>query len=121
MAQWVVSEYVLVDSNSIQLLYIGSPTLTRTTATAPSRRRWAQQLSIMNFAEKLEEFIHFLETTEEYAKDMALQRVVKIMKETKTQTELTKSISLINRISLDSVENWATVEKITSFLKSISQ
>ncbi len=33
----VATEYVLVDSNSIQLLYIGPATLTRTATTAPSR------------------------------------------------------------------------------------
>jgi len=33
------SEYVLIDSNSNQLLYIGSATVTRTSATAPSRGR----------------------------------------------------------------------------------
>lgn len=31
------SEYVLIDSNSIQLLYIGSATVTRNATTAPSR------------------------------------------------------------------------------------
>ncbi len=31
------TEYILVDSNSNQLLYIGPATLTRTAATAPSR------------------------------------------------------------------------------------
>lgn len=75
----------------------------------------------MNFVEKLEEFTHSLETTEEYANDIALQRVVEIMKETTTQKDLKKNVSLINRITLDSVENWATVEKITAFLKSISK
>ncbi len=35
-------EYVLIDSNSNQLLYIGPATLTRTTATAPSRGRCGQ-------------------------------------------------------------------------------
>ncbi len=33
----VATEYVLIDSNSIQLLYIGPATLTRTATTAPSR------------------------------------------------------------------------------------
>jgi hypothetical protein len=33
----VATEYVLVNSNSIQLLYIGSATVTRTATTAPSR------------------------------------------------------------------------------------
>ena len=32
------SEYVLIISNSIELLYLGSATVTRTAATAPSRR-----------------------------------------------------------------------------------
>jgi hypothetical protein len=38
---WPASEYVLVDSNSGELLYLGSATLTRTAATAPSRRALA--------------------------------------------------------------------------------
>ncbi len=38
------SEYVLIDSNSNQLLYIGRATLTRTTATSPSRGTKGQKL-----------------------------------------------------------------------------
>ena len=41
------AEHVLVDSNSNQLLYIGSATVTRTAATAPSRRPLAAMAKAM--------------------------------------------------------------------------
>jgi hypothetical protein len=71
----------------------------------------------MNFEEKLQEFTHFLVTTKEYQSDVALQRVVEILKESKTERDLKKNVSLINRISIDSVENWDTINKIGAFLK----
>lgn len=71
----------------------------------------------MNFEEKLQEFTQSLVTTKEYQSDVALQRVVEILKETKTERELKKNVSLINRISIDSVENWETINKIGAFLK----
>jgi hypothetical protein len=74
----------------------------------------------MNFEEKLQEFTHSLATTKEYQNDVALQRVVEILKATKTERELKKNVSLINRISIDSVENWDTINKIGAFLKPYS-
>ncbi len=43
----VATEYVLVDSNSIQLLYIGPATLTRTATTAPSRGTLAAMANVV--------------------------------------------------------------------------
>ncbi len=45
----VATEYVLIDSNSIQLLYIGPTTLTRTATTAPSRGTLAAIISCTSF------------------------------------------------------------------------
>jgi len=75
----------------------------------------------MIFEEKLAEFVHSLRVTKEYPNDKALKRVVEILEQTPTEVELRRQSDLISRISIDSVENWVTVEKISNFLKSVAK
>jgi hypothetical protein len=54
----------------------------------------------------------------EYRKDLALNQIVEILKVVESKSDLKKQKSLINRIALDSVENWTTINKIGEFLNN---
>ena len=62
--------------------------------------------------------INTLETSSEYKKDIALKRIVEILNGINSKSDLKKQKSLINRIALDSVENWNTINIIGDFLKT---
>lgn len=68
------------------------------------------------FQIELKKHVNTLETSSEYGKDIALKRIVEILKGIKSKSELKKEKSLINRIALDSVENWNTINIIGDFL-----
>jgi len=69
----------------------------------------------MTFNEHKIELINKAENTPEFKKDIALQRVVKILKTIDSIKMLKKEKGLIDRICVDSVENWDTIELILSF------
>ncbi|MEI6946745.1 hypothetical protein V9K67_06040 [Paraflavisolibacter sp. H34] len=73
----------------------------------------------MNFQEKVHDFVHFLEAAAAYPDDAALQRVVAILKDAKSENEL-RSKSLINRIWMDCVKSWSTINRISNFLESVT-
>lgn len=73
---------------------------------------------VIQFQNEIKSHIKILETTSEYPKDVALKRIVEILKEIKTKSDLKKQKDLINRIALDSVENWETINRIGEFLKT---
>lgn len=70
------------------------------------------------FQNELKEHINTLLILPEYQSDIALQRIVEILNEINSKSELKKQKSLINRIALDSVENWEIIEIIGAFLDS---
>jgi len=69
----------------------------------------------MTFNEHKIELIYKAENTPEFKKDIALQRVVEILKSIDSIKMLKKEKGLIDRICVDSVENWDTIELILSF------
>lgn len=69
----------------------------------------------MTFNEHKIELIKKVENTPEYKNDIALQRVVEILKSIDSVKMLKKEKELIDRICVDSVENWETIEYILSF------
>lgn len=72
----------------------------------------------IEFQNEIKSHISTLETSSEYPKDTALKRIVEILKEINTKSDLKKQKGLINRIALDSVENWETIKTIGEFLKT---
>lgn len=70
------------------------------------------------FLNEVKSHINLLETSTEYPNDIALKRIVEILKEINTKSDLKKQKDLINRIALDSVENWETIKAIGEFLKA---
>ena len=73
---------------------------------------------VMEFQNEIKSHIKMLETSAEYPKDYALKRIVEILNEVDTKSDLKKQKELINRIAIDSVENWETIKKIGEFLKT---
>ena len=73
---------------------------------------------VTEFQKEIKSHIKLLESSAEYPKDYALKRVVEILKEVNTKSDLKRQKDLINRIALDSVENWETIKKIGEFLKT---
>ena len=72
----------------------------------------------MNFQEDLNEYIAILEQRPDFGSDIALRHVVEILKEVKNEKELRKQKDLISRIAIDSIENWDTINLISTFIKS---
>ena len=70
------------------------------------------------FQIELKKHVNTLETSSEYGKDIALKRIVGILNGINSKSELKKQKSLINRIALDSVENWNTINVIGEFLNT---
>ena len=70
------------------------------------------------FQEVLKVHINMLKDLPEYRKDLALNRIVEILKEIESKSDLKKQKSLIYRIALDCVENWTTINKIGEFLNN---
>ena len=70
------------------------------------------------FQIELKKHVNTLETSSEYGKDIALKRIVEILNGINSKSELKKQKSLINRIALDSVENWNTINIIGNFLNT---
>ena len=73
---------------------------------------------ITEFQNEIKSHIKLLESSTEYPKDFALKRVVEILKEVNTKSDLKRQKELINRIALDGVENWETIKEIGEFLKT---
>ena len=69
----------------------------------------------MTFEEHKIQLISQLQNTSEFKKDEALQRVVKILNEVYSIADLRKHKGLINRISIDSVLNWDSINLILEF------
>ena len=84
--------------------------------------RWGQFVRItMKFEDKKYRLIRRIEKTGELSKDSALKRVVQLIKTIETVEELYVKKELINRISLDSVQNWDTAELILNFTRTTSK
>ena len=75
----------------------------------------------MNFNEHKIELINKVVKTPEFKKDIALQRVVEFLKPIDSIKMLKKEKGLINRICVDSVENWDTIELILSFTSNYTK
>ena len=72
----------------------------------------------IEFKNAIRSHIKTLEDSLEYPKDIALKHIVEILKVIKTKSDLKKQKDLINRIAIDSVENWKTINTIGEFLKT---
>lgn len=72
----------------------------------------------MNFQEKLQTHIISLEQRPDFNEDMALRRVVELLKQVKSQNDLQQQKSLISRIAIDSIQSWDTINFISDFLTS---
>ena len=72
------------------------------------------------FYPKLNSFIKTLEMDSDFLKDHALKKIVEILKEINSKADLKKQKSLMNRIAIDSVQKWETINKIGAFLKEHS-
>lgn len=75
----------------------------------------------MTFNEHKIELIKNVENTPEFRMDTALQRVVEILKSIDSVKTLKKEKGLIDRICVDSVENWDTIENILSFTSNYAK
>ena len=73
----------------------------------------------MTFEEQKIKFIEILTESKEYNKDVALQRIVEVIKSINTLKVFKKEKKLIHRIAIDSVENWNTIELILNFSENI--
>jgi len=74
----------------------------------------------MKFKENLESFIKILESSPEFRRDKALQKVVEILKNSTSEKELHNHVPLLRHITIDSVENQETANKLFSFLEPYS-
>ena len=72
----------------------------------------------MNFQDDIQNFIESLEQRPDFSKDMALKRVVQLLKEAKTQKDLQERKSLISRVAIDGIESWDTINLISTFMTS---
>ena len=73
----------------------------------------------MNQSNRVNQFVEVLENNTIYKCDVALRRIVEILKLSKTEKEVKNQRSLIDRLATDSVEDWGTVEEILIFTKSL--
>lgn len=70
----------------------------------------------ITFIENKLELINYLKSSKEFSRDEALQTVVKLLNGLSTINELKKEQELINRICIDCVENWESINMIGSFM-----
>ena len=70
----------------------------------------------LTFNEKKIDLIDYLKNTSEFSRDFALQRVVELLNNVNNIKELKKEKGLINRISIDSIKNWESINKIGFFI-----
>ena len=66
----------------------------------------------MTFSEKKKYLLKSITESKEFEKDIALKRIVEIIKPIESEKAFKKNKKLINRIAIDSVENWDTIELI---------
>ncbi|CAA0237807.1 hypothetical protein NACSLCCMFF_540017 [Tenacibaculum maritimum] len=71
----------------------------------------------MIFEQQKIKLIEILTKSKKYNKNIALQRIVEIIEPIHSSKVLKKEKDLINRIAIDSVENWDTIELILNFPK----
>ena len=69
----------------------------------------------MTFNEHKIQLINKLQSTTNYKNDDALQRVVEILNEVESTKDLKKQKGLINRISVDGVLNWDSINLVLEF------
>jgi len=72
----------------------------------------------VTFIENKLDLLNHLKRTKEFPRDVALQRVVELLNELNTIKELKKEKGLINRICIDSVENWESINMIGYFINN---
>lgn len=72
----------------------------------------------MSFQDKIQNLIKSLEQRSDFSKDMALKRVVQLLKEANTQKDLQERKSLISRVAIDGTESWDTINLISTFMTS---
>ncbi|NVK52754.1 MAG: hypothetical protein HWD85_07445 [Flavobacteriaceae bacterium] len=72
----------------------------------------------MSFNQNKFHIINELKQASDFKKDLALQRVVKVIEKTNNSKELKKERSLINRISIDGVLEWKNINKILQFIEN---
>jgi hypothetical protein len=70
------------------------------------------------FQNELNAHINILENLPQYQTDIALKRIVKLLNEITSKSDLKKQKNLINRITLDSVENWKIINVILEFINT---
>jgi len=75
----------------------------------------------MTFIKHKIKLINKLESSKEYQKDNALQRVVEILNGVENSSDLKNHKDLINRISTDSVLNWDSINMILKFTNNYSK
>ena len=78
--------------------------------------RVSRNFNKMNFSENKDKIIEKLKTSTTYKNDNALKRIVEILEEIKTPKDLNKYKDLINRIAIDSVEDWENINLISEFV-----
>lgn len=70
----------------------------------------------MNFIENKAILIDKLTFSLNHKYDIALKRILEILLEIETEKELKKKKDLINRIAIDSVEDWKNINLISEFI-----
>jgi hypothetical protein len=75
----------------------------------------------MEFTEDLKAFVEILEKREDYSTDVAFRSVVELFKSLTSRTDLSRQKDLINRIVIDNVESWETINLISSFMTRHAQ
>jgi hypothetical protein len=74
----------------------------------------------MEFNDDLKKLTDTLQQRDDYSTDPALKRVVDILKNVTSQSEFSIQQNLINRITIDGVESWETIQLISSFMTRYS-
>ena len=75
----------------------------------------------LTFKKDLISFITNLENEDEYINDIALRRIVGILKEINSIEDLKYQRELINRVAIDCVTNWDTIHSIGNFIKDYTK
>jgi len=75
----------------------------------------------VNFKDEIQIFIASLEQRPDFTNDIALSRVVQLLKEVDSQIDLQHKKGLINRIAVDGIESWETINLISSFMTSYTK
>ena len=70
----------------------------------------------MNFQENKDFLFEKLKSSTTYKKDIALKRIIEILEQIQTISELNKNKDLINRMAIDSVEDWNNINHIAEFV-----